>query len=234
VKRKIRDLQQSSDIELEINYAAWLPQERNAAILDCGCGDGRLLRFLSAKGYVSLQGVDRDPSSIAAIGPLSGCKVDCVEVDLDYLRSQRGRFKLIVCKQMIYYIDRSEIIAFMAALKDALCNDGVLIIEFFNGSLLSSRLTELKDPFIRTAYTEHSMRRIFASVSLCELYMGAQINPNTGKLFSIIYVALRGVWTSLLKAVYILERGLDNEIPRLYSKSIIAVAAKQKTSPAAM
>ena len=221
------NMEDVSDIELEINYGPWLPRERNAAILDCGCGGGRVLRFLSAKGYAEVHGVDRDSGSVAAIGPLAGVKVECAEVDIDYLRRQRGRFKLIICKQMIYYIERSEITAYMTELKDALCDDGVLIIEFFNGALLSSRLTELKDPFIRTAYTEHSMRRIFTAVNLTELYIGGQRNPSRSTLRSIVYGALRKGWMVLLKAVYILERGLDNELPRIYTKSIIAVASKQ-------
>ena len=101
MKEKIIDMPQMSDTELEINYGAWLPKELSAPILDCGCGDGRMLRFLSGKGYVDVHGVDRDPDSIAAIGQLSGFKVDCAEVDLDFLGRQRGRFKLIVCKQMV-------------------------------------------------------------------------------------------------------------------------------------
>ena len=220
-------MQDVSEIELEINYGAWLPLDLNAPILDLGCGGGRLLRFLSAKGYVELHGVDRDPNCVAAIDPLINAKVEIAEVNADYLRRYRGQFKLIICKQMIYYIDRREIIAFMAELKEALCDDGVVIIEFFNGSLLSSRFTELKDPFIRTAYTEHSMRRIFNSVGLSELFIGGQRNQSRNSLRGVLYTALRGGWTALLNAIFILERGRDDELPRFYTKSIIAVASKR-------
>lgn len=220
-------MQDASDPVLELNYSAWLPRDRSAAILDLGCGDGRVLRFLSSKGYLNIHGVDRDPVALAVIGKLEGVAVECTEVGLEYLRQQRGKFKLIILKQMIYYVERSEIMSFMLALKDALTDDGVIVVEFFNAALLSSRMTELKDPFIRTAYTEHSMRRLFAATGLHELHIGGERRESGGKLRSRVYAALRAGWITLLKAIYILERGLDNELPQIYTKSIIAVAANR-------
>lgn len=214
------------DPALELNYRAWLPEDRSAAILDLGCGDGRMLKFLSQKGYLNIQGVDRDPAALALIGKLDGVTLECAEVDVQYLQQQRGKFKLIILKQMIYYVERSEIMAFMRALKDALTDDGVIIVEFFNAALLSSRLTELKDPFIRTAYTEHSMRRLFAATDLQEIHIGGE-RREKGKFRSHVYAALRTCWILLLKAIYILERGFDNELPHIYTKSIIAVAANR-------
>lgn len=221
------DIHDTSNPALELNYSTWLPQNRNANILDLGCGDGRVLRFLSGKGYLNIYGVDRDAAALASIGQLAGVTVECTEVGLEYLRQQRGKFKLIILKQMIYYVERSEIMAFMAALKDALSDDGVILVEFFNAALLSSRFTELKDPFIRTAYTEHSMRRLFAATGLDELYIGGERRASGGKLRSRVYAALRTGWIALLKVIYILERGIDNELPRIYTKSIIAVASNR-------
>lgn len=214
------------DPTLELNYSAWLPQDRDAPILDLGCGDGRVLRFLSDKGYSQVHGVDRDAEALACIGTLHGVSLECAEVGLDYLRQQRGRFRLIILKQMIYYVERSAILAFMNALRDALTDDGVILVEFFNASLLSSRLTEMKDPFIRTAYTEHGVRRLFAASGLHEWFTGGERRV-AGRLRSRLYSALRWAWVALLKAIYILERGYDSELPRIYTKSIIAVAGRR-------
>lgn len=213
------------DSDLDLNYGDWLPPQHDAPILDLGCGDGRVLRYLSAKGYRNVHGVDRDADALASVGSLPGVDVECAEVGLDYLRLQRGRFRLIVIKQMIYYIGRSEILAFMLALREALTDDGVIVVEFFNASLLSSRFTELKDPFIRTAYTEHAMRRLFAASGLHAWHIGGE-RRLADRLRSRLYTALRAAWFGVLKAVYILERGYDDELPRIYTKSIIAVAGR--------
>lgn len=216
-----------ADPTLELNYTRWLPREPGAAILDLGCGDGRVLRYLSGKGYQQVHGVDRDAAALAGIGSLPGVTLECTEVGLDYLRAQRGRFRLIIAKQMIYYVGRGEALAYMSALRDALADDGVILVEYFNGSLLSSRMTELKDPFIRTAYTEHAMRRLFAASGLHEWFTGGELRPATARLRSRLYDALRAAWMAAYQAVLILERGHDGELPRIYTKSIIAVAGRQ-------
>ncbi len=216
-----------ADSTLELNYSRWLPADHPAPILDLGCGDGRVLRFLADKGFRQVHGVDRDAAALASIGTLPGVTLECTEVGLDYLRAQRGRFRLIIAKQMIYYIDRGEALAYMRALRDALADDGVLLVEYFNGSLLSSRMTELKDPFIRTAYTEHAMRRLFTASGLHEWFTGGERRPANPRLRSRVYDALRAAWMAAYKAILILERGHDSELPRIYTKSIIAVAGRQ-------
>lgn len=226
-------MQDSLDPVLELNYSTWLPQDRDAAILDLGCGDGRMLRYLSGKGYRKIHGVDRDPLALAMAGKVAGVTLELQEVGLEYLRSQRGKFKLVILKQMIYYVERSEIMAFMLALKETLADDGVIVVEFFNAALLSSRFTELKDPFIRTAYTEHSMRRLCVAADFDVVYIGAERRVRGGKLRSHVYAALRAGWIALLKSIYILERGFDNELPQIWTKAIIAVAANRPNqSPA--
>src|SRR5207247_9221749 len=52
--------------DLEMNYSPWLPADRNAAVLDAGCGRGRVLAFLASRGYARLEGFDRDPAAAAA------------------------------------------------------------------------------------------------------------------------------------------------------------------------
>ena len=36
--------------DLDLNYTPWLPADRDAAVLDVGCGPGRVLAFLAARG----------------------------------------------------------------------------------------------------------------------------------------------------------------------------------------
>jgi len=49
---------------LERCFADWLPADRNAPILDAGCGEGNLLAFLRAKGYANLSGFDLSPECV--------------------------------------------------------------------------------------------------------------------------------------------------------------------------
>lgn len=42
------------------------PADKNAAVLDLGCGHGALLHFAREAGYVNLRGVDGSPQQVAA------------------------------------------------------------------------------------------------------------------------------------------------------------------------
>lgn len=214
-----------NDFVLELNYGPWLPANQDASILDLGCGDGRVLRFLASRGYSSLYGVDRDLSALSIASDITRATFEHAEVDAQYLRGKSGRFDLIIAKQMIYYIDRRQSLAFMRALGDALTDNGVLIIEYFNGSLVSSRFTELKDPFIRTAYTEHSMRRLIVASGLIECVTYGERVP-VKSLRTRIYLALRTIWFFILKAILIVERGYDLELPTISQKSIVSIARR--------
>ena len=129
---------------------------------------------------------------------------------------------LIVAKQMIYYLDRREAAAFVRSLSNSLANDGRVLVEIFNGSLLSSRFTELKDPAILTAYTELGLKRLLEWNGLeVERLFGAQSGG------SGLYRMLRSLWFDIYRGLLILERGRDDELPRIGQKSIIAVARRR-------
>ena len=98
-------------------------------------------------------------------------------------------------------------------------------MQTFNGVLISSSFTEYKDPGFKTAYTEHSLRRIIISVGLRPLYIGWKVPaPTTFK--RLIYLSLRHIWIFILRCIFILERGYDEEIPVIWSKKILIVAKK--------
>src|SRR4029077_7581407 len=124
------------------------------------------------------------------------------------LERQKGGWSLIVAKQMLYYFDRREAPGLIAALRRELAPDGRLVVEIFNGALLSSRFTELKDPGILTAYTELGLRRLLERNGLAvEQVFGAKSGG------SGLYRCLLSLWFKLYRLLLMLERGRDEELP---------------------
>jgi len=203
------------------NYLAYLPADRSAAILDLGCGPGDLARYLSQRGYDRVTAVDRDPLAIAGLADVVGVAARVRDINASSVERRRGGWALIVAKQMIYYFDRREAPTFVRGLANALVEDGRLVVEIFNGALLSSRFTELKDPGILTAYTENGLKRLLEANGL-EVEELEGVRTGSGAL----YRALQAIWFELYKALLILERGRDDELPRIGSKSLIAVARR--------
>lgn len=214
------------DSYYDLNYRPFLPSDRNAAILDIGCGEGDLVRYLCGLGYTNITAVDIDAELIERLQDVPHVKtiVDCANGD--FIRALKGQYDLIVAKQMIYYLERTQAPVFVKEIRKKLAADGQFIVEIFNGSMLSSRLTEAKDPGILTAYTEHSIARLLSWNGFrIEACFGFKAQSRGIKF--ALYSYLQKIWFLLYRALLILERGRDDELPTLYQKTIIAVAKPQ-------
>lgn len=209
----------------DLNYAAWLPDAADGAILDIGCGEGDFVRYAAGRGHRDITAVDIDAQALARLAEIEGVTTITAPADGDFVRGLGRRYRLIVVKQMIYYLTRREAPAFVAALRDALEDDGLLVIEVFNGALMSARFTETKDPAIETAYTENSLRRLLEWNGLAVIEMFGIRTPSRGAK-SALYRLLQRAWFRLYRALMVLERGRDDELPRLHHKSLIAVARR--------
>src|SRR5262249_14384472 len=58
-------------------YRSFLPPDKQAQILDIGCGPGFLLNALRDMGYKNLQGIDADPGQVD-LARARGLAVECV------------------------------------------------------------------------------------------------------------------------------------------------------------
>jgi 2-polyprenyl-3-methyl-5-hydroxy-6-metoxy-1,4-benzoquinol methylase len=209
------------------NYLSHLPNDRNISILDIGCGQGDFIRYLHSLDYRNIVAVDMDNEALSSFAGLEGVVQIAAHIDSNFLRKMDRKFGLIVAKQMIYYIERRNVFDFVDAIKNALTDDGTLIVEIFNGSLISGRFTELKDPGILTAYTEHSIRRILEGAGFQILAcFGFAHTKQTIK--SQLYGFLQSVWFRIYRMILILERGRDDELPSIRQKTLIVVAQKRK------
>jgi len=114
----------------------------------------------------------------------------------------------------------------IAALRDALSPDGRLIVEVFNGALLSGRYTETKDPGILTAYSEKGLVRLLEQNGLLVEHLSGATLRHRG-IRGLLHAMAQALWFRLYRLILILERGRDDELPRIGSKTIIAVARRR-------
>lgn len=99
------------------------------AVLEIGCGAGLFLRYLEARGYRDIVGVDSDTGLAEALANLRVAKVhlDDVRRVLDGMLAGR-RFDRIVLFDVAEHLDLGVLVALLKRLKDALADGGRLLL----------------------------------------------------------------------------------------------------------
>ncbi|HQS52159.1 MAG TPA: class I SAM-dependent methyltransferase [Daejeonella sp.] len=141
--------------------------DKNARIIEIGCGRGDLLKLLQHKGYKNLQGYDpvaEENSSIISNGYWSGSET--ADTDLVILRHTL---------EEIPYLDQ-----FLQKISDSLSPSARVYCEITN----ASRIVTQKDAF--SIYPECS--NIFSSISLSTLFQRFDIEPE------LIHSYFDGAW----------------------------------------
>ncbi len=112
-------------------YAKWLPPDRQARLIDLGCGNGQFLSALWRAGYRNLLGVDRKPS-VSAPG------IALIAADLEREFRFPNRYAVIFMNQVIeHFVDP---LSMLARCRDALEPAGKIILLTPNTRAFSHRV----------------------------------------------------------------------------------------------
>ena len=208
--------------DLDLNYTPWLPEARDAAILDVGCGSGRVLAFLSARGYRRLEGFDRDPDAVRAAQARSSAIVTVEDDWSRFLAHRHGTFDLIVLKDVIYYLPRERVADALRVVRDALKPGGRVVMEVFNGAAFTGPFVAYKDYAILWIPTEHTVRSFLARAGFSSIAVHAHRPPARTVRRRLFNFAAR-LWRICLRMIYLFERGLSEENPRILTTKILGV-----------
>lgn len=108
----------------------WLPTDRDAPMLDAGCGYGLLLRYLTKRGYTNVQGIDISPEQVALARAVHA-RVEQADT-LEYLARRTGQFAVIAALDLIEHLTKDEALRFLDGCHAALRPGGILLIQTVN------------------------------------------------------------------------------------------------------
>ncbi|MGD0216768.1 MAG: class I SAM-dependent methyltransferase [Desulfobaccales bacterium] len=107
----------------------WLPPDRNAPILDMGCGSGKFLFMLEQMGYTDLTGVDLSPEQIdRARQWCPGSRIIQSDVRA-FLQDNAERFQLITGFDVLEHFGKEELLGLLSLIKGALTAGGRVIFQ---------------------------------------------------------------------------------------------------------
>ena len=215
--------------DLRANYLPLFPADRNARILDVGCGYGRVLAFLAQQGYQNIEGVDTDEKAVSWVESNVTPSVEVIDDLGKYLAHRVGRFDLVIARHVVYYFPRESTASYMEALRRSLRIGGSAIIEIFNGASLTGPYVGHKDPRINWILTEHSLRSLLEDAGFSDVTV-AEVKVVTTGWRGLAFRLVSRLWQRTLSVIYVLERGIDEQNPTILAKSLLAVARRTNGS----
>jgi 2-polyprenyl-3-methyl-5-hydroxy-6-metoxy-1,4-benzoquinol methylase len=173
-------------------FRGWLPESKDAAIVDLACGNGMLLHFFKGRGYTNIAGVDISGEQVA----LSKQVVDNVEEGnvLQYLASRRNTFDLITAIDIIEHLGKDEALDFLDGIVAALKPGGRLILQTPNAESPWMGQIRYGDFTHEVVFTVSSLGKL---MMLCGL-QGIQ-GRETGPVFHGLMSTLRGITWQVIR-----------------------------------
>jgi len=142
----------------------WMPPDRDARILDVGCGAGLVLEWMRARGWRDARGVDVDPGQVSFARGL-GLSVERADDVAAWIRALEP-LDFVLLKDVLEHVPDDGVDALLRAIASRLGPSGTLLVVVPNAnSSFAARMRHI-DPTHHRLYSEHSLRWVLARAGL--------------------------------------------------------------------
>ncbi len=214
--------------KIKNNFPAWkyyfyslLPTNKNAKILDIGCGNGAFVYFLHSLGFNNTQGIDVSNEQIM-VGQNLGIKNLLVNDIKQYLTNNNELFDLIIARDVIEHFTKDEVFEINILVNKSLPPSGGFLIQVPNGQGLFHTSIFYGDYTHECAYTISSLNQVFKNTGFKNV-----ICKPTGPVPSGFIAFLRFIAWKVVVIFIKIIKGIETGNPSgIFTQNIIALAQK--------
>jgi SAM-dependent methyltransferase len=172
---------------IDANYGdIFATLSKDSAVLDIPCGVGYLEEYLVNRGFLEIHAVDLSEEQVAmAKHTLAAHDVSFdgkvrfeVADAFEYLRRGSG-FQLIAAIDFLDHLPKGEIVTFLSLARDALAEDGLLLVRVTNADNPIFGSFFYRDFTHETPFTPASMRQCLEGAGFRALRIGYEKPPKT-------------------------------------------------------
>lgn len=192
---------------LESKIGRFLPVNKEAAIVDVGCGAGVLLEWLQAKGYRQVAGIDPDRGQVEFCRGL-GMRAEQVVDTAGWLREQNG-IDLLVMKDVLEHIPADQVTDILIASAAALADHGRIVILVPNAVASTATYWRYLDATHLRTYTEIVMRVELEHAGFHIDHVGDDDTWVAGSIAGLIRLFLRTLFRGFRRLEVIAEFGAE-------------------------
>lgn len=200
------------------------PEDRDATIIDLGCGHGAIIHFARLAGYRNIGGIDSSPEQVALAKRLGIRGVR--EADLmETLQSlPDSSHDAVVCFDVIEHFTKAELLQFADNAFRVLRQGGILILHTPNGEALFGARMRYWDFTHELAFTRHSVGQLLSAARFAEIHC-FEDKPVPHGIMSAIRWLLWNCIRAALQFHLAVETG-STDRHTILSQNLLAIAVK--------
>lgn len=206
-------------------YKRFLPADKNAKILDVGCGYGRFLYFLEQAGYKNVQGIDISKEQLEVARRLGITNVLHHNAS-DFLQEHEGEFDMIIALDFLEHFSKDKILSLLNTVYRGLKEGGVFLLRAPNADGLFGSRFRYWDFTHEVAFTKTSVSQVLA----CSGFKDIEVCPVDPVILGVRGLVRYCLWKYLivpLQQSYIrIETGTRDS--QIFSQNLIAIGRKKE------
>lgn len=200
------------------------PPDKNAAILDLGCGHGALIHVAQQMGYRNLRGVDGSPEQVAAAMRLGIEGVEQGDVLEALSKVQNGSLDCVVAFDLIEHFTKNELIGLVDEVCRVLKSGGRWVIHTPNAESPFGNRMLFGDFTHELAFTRTSLAQVLLSSGFSKVNC-YEDQPVPHGIKSAARWALWKVFRTFLRLYVAAETG-DSGRDAVFSQNLLCVCLK--------
>ncbi len=214
--------------DIEKQFIAWkyyyghcLPENKEAPILEIGCGNGGFVYWLQCLGYKNAYGIDISPEQVEVAGNL-GIK-NIIHADLrEFLRGRENAYDVIFARDVIEHFKKEEVLDTLRIIHKALKDAGLFTAQTPNGVSPFSGRHRYKDFTHELIFTVDSFSQVLKTTGFGDTRFYSAPPVPKGPV-SIIRFSLWKIIEGALRFYMAVETGSFSGV---FTQNLIVVAKK--------
>lgn len=198
--------------------------QRDARILDLGCGDGSLLAYLMERGFRNCQGVDCSSEQVA-LARERGVAAEVGNL-FETLASRRSCFSVILAIDVIEHMTKTELAKLGRLISESLVPGGRIVVQTPNGEGLSRGHIVYGDLTHETIFNESSITQFLRAFGFERISV-----KETGPVPHSLFGAIRSLgWRAIRLGAQVGSVVQTGRWPTVLSATLIASGFRQQQS----
>jgi len=207
----------------ELSYGKFLPKNKNATILDVGCGTGHFLYYLKNKGYKNFLGIDISPQQIEFCKKNISEKVKLAN-GLEFLKDKDKIYDVVAAHDLLEHIPKDKILFFVNVVHNSLKKKGIFIVRVPNMSNPFSLDTRYSDFTHEIGFTAKSLYQVLWSGGFRDIRI---LPPKIISVHSFRNFVRRILVNILHKFIRFLYYIQDFTVPQNLDKNLVIISRKK-------